>query len=395
MKLEVVLAGGLMLLPGGGKARSSARAEQATAERQVLPSVDDQPTCEMLDKHTGEKRPVPDCEAGKLVKRVDPVYPPLARQARISGTVTLHALIDKKGKIEQLELISGHPMLVQASINAVKQWEYEPTLVNGKPVEVDTTIDVVFDLTPEPSDSKIVAQSADAAFRSGNALMGDKKYCEALIRYKDGLHFLPNDTSLLFNAGMAALRCKQYTEALNFWSGLKTLDPEDWQARAGLIQIYQALGKLPERDAERAALFELRKRNPNSELAKQVEYCRDRFEAGGEQVLAFEHFELKGNYALRYVFRITDESGYHAKYRLSLGSYDSTNAIWHETTKPTPKDTDRLFHLDGYYEWGHATYGMYFPEPSYDQVRATVVEVLEKKKQPMSTSTINSSTTPD
>lgn len=194
---------------------------------------------------------------------------------------------------------------------------------------------------------------------------------------------------------MAALRCKQYTEALNFWSGLKTLDPEDWHARAGLIQIYQALGKLPERDAERAALFELRKRNPNSELAKQVEYCRDRFEAGGEQVLAFEHFELKGNYALRYVFRIIDESGYHAKYRLSLGSYDSTNAVWHEITKPKPKDTDRLFHLDGYYEWGHATYAMYFPEPSYDQVRATVIEVLEKKKQPMSTFTINSSTTPD
>lgn len=127
MKLEVVLAGSLMLSPGGGDAKSSALVEQ-TAERQVLPSVDNQPTCELLDKHTGEKLRVPDCKAGKLVKRVYPVYPPLARQARISGTVTLHVLINKKGRIEQLEVISGHPLLVQASVDAVKKWEYEPSL---------------------------------------------------------------------------------------------------------------------------------------------------------------------------------------------------------------------------------------------------------------------------
>jgi len=103
--------------------------------------------------------------------------------------------------------------------------------------------------------------------------------------------------------------------------------------------------------------------------------------------MAFEHFELKGDRAVRYVFSIIDESKQEEKYRLSLGSYDTTNAIWHETTKPRPKDSDRLFHLDGYYDWGHATYGMYFPEPSYDDVRTAVIEILEKKKNPLSTST--------
>jgi periplasmic protein TonB len=69
---------------------------------------------------------------------------PLARQARIAGTVVLHAIIDKDGKVAQLEVVSGHPLLVQAALDAVKQWRYKPTLLNGDPVEVDTTIQVTF-----------------------------------------------------------------------------------------------------------------------------------------------------------------------------------------------------------------------------------------------------------
>jgi len=241
---------------------------------------------------------------------------------------------------------------------------------------------------PGRSEIKGVAHNADEAFRSGNALMGEKKYCEALTRYTEGLQSAPTDTSLLYNGGLAAFQCKRYTEALSLWGRLKALDPEDWQARAKLIQTYQSLGRLSERDAERGALFELRKHDAKGELAKEVKYCRDQFEATGEKVMVFEYFELEGDRALRYVFSIVDESKNDEKYRLSLGSYEITNAVWHETTKPKPKATDRLFHLDGYYEWGHATYGMYFPEPSYDQVRATVIAVLEKKKKSESSSTV-------
>ena len=84
--------------------------------------------------------------AAKLVNRVQPLYPPLARQTRISGTVRLHAIIGKNGAVEQLEVMSGHPLLVQAALDAVRQWKYQPTLLNGEPVEVDTTIDVIFSL---------------------------------------------------------------------------------------------------------------------------------------------------------------------------------------------------------------------------------------------------------
>jgi periplasmic protein TonB len=85
-------------------------------------------------------------QAAMLVNRVQPQYPPLARQTRISGTVRLHAIISKDGSVQQLEVVSGHPLLVQAALDAVRQWKYRPTTLNGEPVEVDTTIDVIFSL---------------------------------------------------------------------------------------------------------------------------------------------------------------------------------------------------------------------------------------------------------
>ena len=74
------------------------------------------------------------------------LYPPLARQTRISGTVKLHAIIGKDGTVQQLQVVSGHPLLVQSALDAVRQWRYQPTLLNGEPVEVDTEIDVIFSL---------------------------------------------------------------------------------------------------------------------------------------------------------------------------------------------------------------------------------------------------------
>jgi periplasmic protein TonB len=83
---------------------------------------------------------------GLLVRKVTPTYPPLARQARIQGTVVLRAVISKDGSIEGLTLVSGHPMLVQSALEAVKQWKYRPYLLNGEPVEVDTEVQVNFTL---------------------------------------------------------------------------------------------------------------------------------------------------------------------------------------------------------------------------------------------------------
>ncbi len=85
--------------------------------------------------------------AGLLIRKIQPLYPPLARQARIQGQVVLQAEISKDGTIQNLRLMSGHPMLAPAAIEAVKQWRYKPYVLNGEPVEVQTEVTVNFTLS--------------------------------------------------------------------------------------------------------------------------------------------------------------------------------------------------------------------------------------------------------
>lgn len=86
---------------------------------------------------------------GLLIHRVEPSYPYLAQQARIQGDVVLTAIIDKEGNVQHLQLVSGHPLLATAAIGAVKQWRYKPFLLNGQPLEVETTVTVNFRLHSE------------------------------------------------------------------------------------------------------------------------------------------------------------------------------------------------------------------------------------------------------
>jgi protein TonB len=86
-------------------------------------------------------------QQANLIRQPKPIYPPLAKQARIQGVVRFEAIIGKDGTIQNLKMISGHPLLVPAAQEAVKQWLYKPTLLNGEPVEVATVIDVNFTLS--------------------------------------------------------------------------------------------------------------------------------------------------------------------------------------------------------------------------------------------------------
>ena len=89
-------------------------------------------------------------QQAKLMRQVAPIYPPLARQARITGEVLLDVIINKDGTMQNIKLVKGHPLLVPAAMEAVKQWVYQPTLLNGAPVEVVTQIAVNFTLNDKP-----------------------------------------------------------------------------------------------------------------------------------------------------------------------------------------------------------------------------------------------------
>ena len=104
----------------------------------------------------------PDIQQRRLIYNVRPIYPKLAKQAHIQGTVRLTALIGESGTVERLRLISGHPFLVKATFDAVKQWLYLPAMYNGVPVAVVTIIDVTFRMGngPPPPSGKPVASTA-------------------------------------------------------------------------------------------------------------------------------------------------------------------------------------------------------------------------------------------
>jgi protein TonB len=86
-------------------------------------------------------------EPAMLIRRVEPAYPPLARQLRREGRVELHAIIGTDGSIQSLEIISGDPLLIRSALEAVGEWRYRPTFLNGQAVEVDTHITVIYTLS--------------------------------------------------------------------------------------------------------------------------------------------------------------------------------------------------------------------------------------------------------
>ena len=101
--------------------------------------------------------------------------------------------------------------------------------------------------------------------------------------------------------------------------------------------------------------------------------------------MVFEHFELKGERALRYAFEIIDPEKGKSKYRISLGSYEPTTQFARETGQIGKNE--RMYHLDGYYPDGvHATFGFFTKEPSYEDTRKSVIAILQGKKQPTSSS---------
>lgn len=92
----------------------------------------------------GRPRRISMLSEAQLLKKVEPVYPHIATVAGISGTVKLHAIIGKDGSIEDLNVVAGHPLLAEAALEAVRQWRYKPYVLNGRAIEVETFITVVF-----------------------------------------------------------------------------------------------------------------------------------------------------------------------------------------------------------------------------------------------------------
>ncbi len=133
------IGGGAAVIPGSGTQGDTRGLPNLFSNSgPILPALRHSPTeIRLRISHISE---------GNLIRKVQPLYPPLARSARIQGTVVLQAIISKQGSIENLKVLSGHPMLVSAAIDAVRQWRYQPYILNNEPVEVETQVTVNFSL---------------------------------------------------------------------------------------------------------------------------------------------------------------------------------------------------------------------------------------------------------
>lgn len=164
-----------------------------------------------------------------------------------------------------------------------------------------------------------------------------------------------------------------------FAAALK-LQPENEGVLAKLVMLSEKLKRLADRDMFRAALVELHRRGKTTSPA----FIRDEFEVPGQyRVVACENYELTAPNAVRYYFDVAD---WHkpTSFRISLGSYDFTTTIAREGGVIGPKE--RIFHLDLYRGPEHETYGLFRTEPTYEQTRAMVIEVLTGKRKPQSAS---------
>ncbi len=185
----------------------------------------------------------------------------------------------------------------------------------------------------------------------------------------------------MYNGGLAAYLGGKPARAVQLWELLKKLRPGDTALLAKLVQAYQATGEPAKRDAVRQELFELRARADEAVRKKLFRYVRDQFTVGALRVMVFEYFELSGERALRYSFSVRNESGSGEAWAVSLGSYEVTTQIARE--KGEIKKDERMFHLDGYFDGGsiHKLYGMYKKEPTYEDCRKAVEEVLKSEKK--------------
>lgn len=192
----------------------------ATAMGQgVRQSANDQPSAKRAEISQRESQDL-------VIKRVQPAYPPLARQARVQGTVLLEAEISQEGTVENLRLISGHPMLVATAIDAVKQWRYKPYLLNGRAVEVRTQVAVNFTLSG-PSPTSVSQDQQDSANGSAERAQYDEQLKLAMADWKNN----------------------KAEEAIEIAAKLIKSDPKRWEGYGLAGAIERAMNNVPEAKA--------------------------------------------------------------------------------------------------------------------------------------------------
>jgi tetratricopeptide (TPR) repeat protein len=224
---------------------------------------------------------------------------------------------------------------------------------------------------------------ADAAFKIAANLMEKGQHKKAIPYLERVQKELPDDPSVLWNLGLALAETGAHSKAVETWRSYRRAAPDDWLARAKLVQGYQALGDLKARDDEIKSLYDYRENSSDSKVKAAERFCREQSVLAGRSVFVFEYFSPQGPWQKYFRFSVLNKKGDEAFY-LSLGSYDVTTEIARELGE-IPKN-ERMYHLDEYGGNLHKTYGLFKAKPEYDQLRRMVLDILEGKLKPVSAS---------
>ena len=181
---------------------------------------------------------------GYALKKVSPIYPPIARAAHVSGQVVLHAIISKTGDIEELTVESGPEMLKQAALNAVRQWTYQPYLVKGVPVPVDTNVTVKFSFRQPPSAKPEPPLPADEFYASGNAKSSRGDMDGAIADYTQAIQLRPDFAEAYNSRGSAKQRKGDLDWALIDYARAIELNPGYAPAYNNRGSVERARGEL-------------------------------------------------------------------------------------------------------------------------------------------------------
>lgn len=206
-----------------------------------------------------------------------------------------------------------------------------------------------------------------------------EKYFQAAIKAR------PDDLDSHYNLGQLYQTHKKPRAAIEKFTKVLEIDPNEWQAIGKLVQENAAIGDDDARDAAVEQMYKVWRSGDRPELGEQAFYIREQIDFGNDKIFALEYFEIKGERAKKYVFHRQEKETEKLKFRISLGSYDSTTSF--SRAKGSIGPDERLYHLDGYGPDGsHYTYGFFNPMPDYNTVKDLTLKAF-RDEQPVISST--------
>ena len=226
-----------------------------------------------------------------------------------------------------------------------------------------------------------------ANYNLATILAGQSDTAGAERHYLAALKQKPASIDANYNLGQLYQTAEQHSLAITQFEKVVALNPTDWQAMAKLVQENEALGQTEARDAAITQIYKVWNSKQRKDLNDQGFYVREQRRLKQGKLFVLEFFELQGERARKYVFKLQDEKTSLPKFEVSLGSYEATTK--YARLKGSIKPNERVFHADGYTPNGsHFTYAFFYSQPPYETVRDIALKAFADQQKIISSTIV-------